>query len=63
MGSRAHRVVRTVMAGSLIAVLVGCATSGIKVSCDGKLTPINPPSAKVAGTQGTTDQPSQGSAP
>lgn len=63
MGSRVHGVVRAVMAGSLIAVLAGCATSGTKVSCDGKLTPINPPSAKVAGTQGTADPPSQGAAP
>ncbi len=52
-------VVRAILAGSLIAVISGCATSGTKVSCGGKLTPINPPVAKAAGTQGGSDQPSQ----
>ena len=52
-------VVRAILAGSLIAVISGCATSGTKVSCGGNLTPINPPAAKVAGTHGGADQPSQ----
>lgn len=63
MGSTVRGVIRTILAGSLMAAIVGCATSGAKVSCDGKLTPINPPAARVAGTQGSADQPSQGRAP
>ena len=63
MGSTMQKVVRTALVGSLIAVVVGCATSETKVSCDGKLTPINPPAAKVAATESAAHQSSQGTAP
>ena len=32
---------------TMLIVLGGCATQEIKVSCDGKLQPINAPNAKV----------------
>jgi len=48
MGAEVHNVVRSVLASGLLALLAGCATQGIKVSCDGKLTPINTPAPKVA---------------
>jgi hypothetical protein len=62
MGSTVQGVGRTVLAGGLLALLVACASTGTKVSCDGKLTPINPPSSKVV-AQSTADHPTLGATP
>ncbi len=39
---------KALMCGVLLVLLAGCATREIKVSCDGKLVPINHPALAVA---------------
>lgn len=62
MRSTVQGVARAVLAGGLLALMVACASTGTKVSCDGKLTPINPPTSKMV-PQGTADHPTQGATP
>ena len=48
MGSTKLMRCRTMLVVGLIALLGACATAETKVSCEGRLQPINPPSVALA---------------
>jgi hypothetical protein len=64
MGSGKIRVGRTTLLAGALLLLGACATTETKVSCEGRLQPINAPSpAKVDALAKTSDRVSQGVSP
>ena len=64
MGSTKRRVGLTTLLIGALVLLGACATTDTKVSCEGKLQPINPLSAtKSAMVSKASDQPASGVSP
>jgi hypothetical protein len=64
MGSAKRRLGRTTLLIGALALLCACATTDTKVSCEGKLQPINPSTAvKSAMLSKASGQPASGVSP
>ena len=64
MGSTKRRVGRTTLLSGALVLLGACATTDTKVSCEGKLLPINPSTTtKSAMLSKASDQPASGVSP
>ena len=64
MESGIQMIARTVLLAAVLALLGACATAETKVSCEGRLQPINVPvAAKVGAVARNTGAATQGVSP